>query len=260
MKIVAKVMSSFMLVFIFSVTSVFADSVFKVGVKSGDWVKFDVTVTPSDDLASKWFRMEFLSVEGTVAYVRMTTHLPNGTDLFEEDYFNMSSTDGEGLWQGYVISANSSAGDSVYLGYEARINGEKTGIYGGVNRTIVYLSLSSDLNETYYWDKETGVLTEYISLQNGKTVNIKLTSTNLWSQGLSLFDFLFNLWSPLIKVLVVLVVVSAVVLVVAFITVFMRSKKSTAGKSRSKSKTKSSQKIRSLSLYPEVFEGCVKSE
>ncbi|MCJ7469174.1 hypothetical protein MUO74_01580 [Candidatus Bathyarchaeota archaeon] len=241
MKIVAKVMSSFMLVFIFSVTSVFADSGFKVGVKSGDWVKFDVTVTPSDDLASKWFRMEFLSVEGTVAYVRMTTHLPNGTDLFEEDYFNMSSTDGEGLWQGYVISANSSAGDSVYLGYEAKINGETTGSYAGANRTIIYVSLSSDLNDTYYWDKETGVLTEYVSLQNGKTVNIKLTSTNLWGQGLSLFD----LWPSLIMILVATVVV--------FAAVFMRHKKPTAGKSRSKSKAKSFQKVRQFAFYHEVF-------
>jgi hypothetical protein len=241
MKIVAKIMSSFMLVFIFSVTSAFADSGFKVGVKSGDWVKFDVTVTPSDDLASKWFRMEFLSVKGTVAYVRMTTHLPNGTDLFEEDYFNMSSTDGEGLWQGYVISANSSAGDSVYLGYEAKINGETTGSYAGANRTIIYVSLSSDLNDTYYWDKETGVLTEYVSLQNGKTVNIKLTSTNLWGQGLSLFD----LWPSLIMILVATVVV--------FAAVFMRHKKPTAGKSRSKSKTKSFQKVRQFAFYHEVF-------
>jgi hypothetical protein len=185
--------------------------------------------------------MEFLSVEGTVAYVRMTTHLPNGTDLFEEDYFNMSSTDGEGLWQGYVISANSSAGDSVYLGYEAKINGETTGSYAGANRTIIYVSLSSDLNDTYYWDKETGVLTEYVSLQNGKTVNIKLTSTNLWGQGLSLFD----LWPSLIMILVATVVV--------FAAVFMRHKKPTAGKSRSKSKAKSFQKVRQFAFYHEVF-------
>ena len=241
MKIAAKIILSFMLVFVFSVTSVFADSGFKVGVESGDWMKFDVTVTPSDDLASKWFRMEFLSVGGTVAYIRMTTHLPNGTDLFEEDYFNMSSTSGEGLWQGYVISANSSAGDSVYLGYEAKINGETADTYAGVNRTIVYVSLGSDLHETYYWDKETGVLTEYISLQNGKTVNIKLTSTNLWSQGLSLLD----LWPSLIMILVAAVVVFAVV--------FMRSKKSAAGKSCSKSKISSSQKVRQFAFYPEVF-------
>ncbi len=241
MKIVAKIMSSFMLVFFFSVTSVFADSVFKVGVKSGDWMKFDVAVTPSDDLASKWFRMEFLSVEGTVAYVRMTTHLPNGTDLFEEDYFNMSSTDGEGLWQGYVISANSSAGDNVYLGYEAKINGETTGSYAGANRTIIYMSLSSELNDTYYWDKETGVLTEYVSLQNGKTVNIKLTSTNLWGQGLSLFD----LWPSLTMILVATVVV--------FAAVFMRHKKPTAGKSCSKFKAKSFQKVRQFAFYHEVF-------
>ncbi len=241
MKIVAKVMSSIMLVFIFSVASVFADLDFKVGIKSGDWMKFDVTVTPFDDLASKWFRLEFLSVEETVAYIRMTTHLPNGTDLVEEDYFNMSLTSGEGLWQGYVISANSSAGDSVYLGYEAKINGETADTYAGVNRTIVYVSPNSDLNETYYWDKETGVLTEYISLQNGKTVNIKLTSTNLWSHGLSLFD----LWPSLIMVVVAAVVV--------FVAVFMRSKKSAAGKPRLKSKIRYSQKVRQFAFYPEVF-------
>ncbi len=241
MKIFAKVILFFMLVFIFSVTNVFADSGFNVGVKSGDWTKFDVIVTPSDDLASKWFRMEFLSLKGTVAYIRMTTHLPNGTDLFEEDYFNMSSTSGEGLWQGYVISANSSVGDSVYIGYEAKIDGETTGTYAGANRTIVYVSLSSGLNDTYYWDKETGVLTEYISLQNDKTVNIKLASTNLWGQGLSLFD----LWPSLIMVVVAAVVV--------FVAVFMRSKKSAAGKSRSKSKVSSSQKVRQFAFYPEVF-------
>ena len=240
MKIVAKVILSFMLVFIFSVTSVFADPDFRVGVKSGDWMRYDVTTTPSDDLASKWFRMEFLSVEGVVADIRMTTHLLNGTDLFEEDYFNMSSTSGEGLWQGYIISANSSAGDSVYLGYEAKINGETTGTYAGVNRTIVYVSLS-ELNDTYYWDKETGVLTEYVSLQNGETVKIELTSTNLWGQGLSLFD----LWPSLIMVVVAAVVV--------FVAVFMRSKKSTAGKSRSKSKTSLLKKFVCLPFYPEVF-------
>ncbi len=129
----------------------------------------------------------------------------------------------------------------MYLGYEAKVNGETTGTYAGANRTIVYVSLSSDLNDTYYWDKETGVLTEYISLQNGKTVNIKLTSTNLWGQGLSLFD----LWPSLIMILVAAVVVFAVV--------FMRSKKSAAGKSCSKSKISSSQKVRQFAFYPEVF-------
>ena len=56
----------------------------KVGVKASDWIKVDYTITnwPAGQPYPEWLKVEFLSVEGTNATVRVTMHMSDGCLLY----------------------------------------------------------------------------------------------------------------------------------------------------------------------------------
>jgi hypothetical protein len=151
----------------------------QVGVKAGDWIKLEYTISgwPADESYPEWLKLEFVSVEGTTATVQVTMHMTDGTeesDTWSEDL-------GEG--SGFIISANLTTGDSVYMeGYgNVTIEGKTTRTYIGANRTVVYASVSQYGTQlTYYWDKLTGVIVEESATYAGMTATLKATETNMW--------------------------------------------------------------------------------
>ena len=156
-----------------------------VGIKTGDWIKLKYTFTgwPAGQAYPEWFKLEFLSVEGTIATVRATLHVSDGTE--QSDTVPVDVVSGIEVPQlaGIVISANLTTGDSVYIvGYgNLTIEGEATRTYAETNRTVVYASFSQ--NETgvaYYWDKLTGVIVEVSSTYPGAAVTAEATETNMW--------------------------------------------------------------------------------
>ena len=163
----------------------------QVGVKAGDWIKVEYTISgwPAGQPYPEWVKLEFLNVEGTSATVLVTMHISDGTE--ESDtvpvYIDVGGGEAFGL-SGFVISANLTTGDYVYItGYgNVAIEGETTRTYAGTNRTVVYASISQSLpyqgevQLTYYWDKLTGVMVEGAMTYADITATYKATETNMW--------------------------------------------------------------------------------
>jgi len=68
------------------ICSAFAYAEAQVGVKAGDWIKYDA-VTSGVDLAStnmpQWVKIEFLSVTETTVTFRQTSHMSSGAEQSE---------------------------------------------------------------------------------------------------------------------------------------------------------------------------------
>jgi hypothetical protein len=156
-----------------------------VGIKAGDWIKVTYTITglPAGQLYPEWLRLEFLSINGTIADVRATLRISNGTEQSDTGPVDVvSGSEVPGL-AGIVTSTNRTTGDSVYIaGYgNVTIAGEITRTYAGANRTVVCASFSQNETQvTYYWDKLTGVMVEISSTSPSITATARATETNMW--------------------------------------------------------------------------------
>jgi preprotein translocase subunit YajC len=110
---------------------------------------------------------------------------------------------------GFVIPANLTVGDSVYItGYgNITIAGETTGTSAGASRTVVYASFSQYGTQlTYYWDKQTGVMVEATVVSGTMTGTAKATETNIWQPELFGLDPIL-LYSLIMVIIVVVVAV-----------------------------------------------------
>ena len=176
-----------------------------VGIKVGDWVKLEYTFTgwPAGQTYPEWLKLEFLNIEGTIATVRFTQHVSDGTEQSDTAPVDIVSNIEAPLLAGIVISANRTTGDSVYIaGYgNVTIEDEATKTYAGGNRTVVYVSFShNEAQVTYYWDKLTGVMVELSSTYPDFTATAKAAETNMWETTTSRMP-----WWPWIIVAVVAV-------------------------------------------------------
>jgi parallel beta-helix repeat protein len=184
----------------------------QVGVKTGDWIKIDYTVAgaPSGTNLPLWLKVEFLSVEGTNATVRVTMHMSDGTE--QNATMPVDVVAGGGTFQGlsgFLIPANCTTGDSVYLsGYgNVTIAGETTSSYAGATRTVVYASLSQYGTQlAYHWDKLTGTMVEASVVSGGVTATGKATETNMWQaapSGLLIEPIYLYILAALVIIIVV---------------------------------------------------------
>jgi hypothetical protein len=156
-----------------------------VGIKAGDWIKVTYTITglPAGQLYAEWLKLEFLSVNGTMANVRATLGISDGTEQTGTGPLDIVSSGGVPELPGIVVSANLTTGDSVHIaGYgNITIEGEAMEIHAGANRTVVYASFSQNETQiTYYWDKLTGVMVGKSSISPGITATANATETNMW--------------------------------------------------------------------------------
>jgi hypothetical protein len=170
----------------------FAYAEAQVGVKAGDWIKYDAT-TSGIDLAStnmpQWVKIEFLSVTETTVTFRQASHMSSGAEQSEIIMLDVASGVGNATFQ-VLIPANSKTGDTIYIvtgegnSTTITLSGETTGNYAGATRTMVYASLQQgDTQVSYYWDKQTGVLLEIKLSQGSAFIAYKATSTNIWQSS-----------------------------------------------------------------------------
>jgi hypothetical protein len=171
-------------------TSFAGNEVDDEGIEAGDWMKLEYTITgwPAGQPWSEWLELEFISVEGTSASVNVTLGMSDGQELNATVPVDLSEGGGEALGlSGFVIPPNLGRGDSVYFsGYgDVAIKGETTRTYAGVRRRVVYASLSqsipyqADVQLSYYWDKQTGVMVETSAIWGDVTIMCKATETNM---------------------------------------------------------------------------------
>ena len=156
-----------------------------VGIGAGDWIKvtYNITGWPAGRPYAEWLKLEFLSINGTIANVRATAHISDGTEQSDSGPVDVVSGSQVPGLAGIVIPADRTTGDSVYIvGYgNVAIEGEATRTYAGANRTVVYAGFSAaETQVTYYWDKLTGVMVEISSTSPNITVTAKATETNMW--------------------------------------------------------------------------------
>jgi uncharacterized repeat protein (TIGR02543 family) len=156
-----------------------------VGIKAGDWIKLKYTFSgwPAGQTYPEWLKLEFLTIEGTIATVWFTQHMSDGTEQSDTALVDVVSSIEVPMLEGIVISANLTTGDSVYIAGHGNVSieGEAIKAYAGADRTVVYANFShNETQVTYYWDKLTGVMVEVSSIYPGFTATAKAAETNMW--------------------------------------------------------------------------------
>ncbi|MFQ5848725.1 MAG: hypothetical protein ACE5IQ_13775 [Candidatus Methylomirabilales bacterium] len=205
---------SFLLI-LFIAVAVSAPSQAQGGVEAGDFVKYSLEYTgyPSGIPLPTSMEIEFLSVSGTEATVRMTVHSSDGTKLTEEMTLDLAVGGGSlGGVVGFVIPVGRTTGDSVFMSGvgDVTIEGETTRTYAGASRTVVFAGI---MGLTYYWDKQTGVLVEVSGVTGGLTVSAKATETNMWGAA----PFFVQWWF--------LAIVAGVIIALAGTVYFLRRRR-----------------------------------
>jgi len=192
----------------------------QIGVETGDWIKCTYAISgwPSGTPHPDWLKVEFLSVEGTNAAVRVTMHMSDETEQNATVSVDVVAG-GQALGlSGLVIPANLTTGDVVYVsGYaNVTIAGETTNSYAGASRTVVHASFSQYGTQlTYYWDKLTGVILEASTTSGTMTATGKVTETNMWQAAPGL---------PIDQTILVAVIAIVIVIVAALFLMRRRKK------------------------------------
>ncbi|MEM1565411.1 MAG: hypothetical protein QXQ08_05495 [Candidatus Bathyarchaeia archaeon] len=202
----------------------------QVGVKVGDWIKYELTVNgapPPSDMP-QWVKAECIAVTGTNATFRMTMHMSNGEDHVETWTIDVATGSGNAVFQ-VVVPANLGTGNTVKVtGFgSVMIAGEATGTYAGASRTYVYASITKEDGQyNYRWDKQTGILLEVSVTQGSASIACKATSTNIWQSSPNLPPSLPNLSNLPIETLSISISAIAAVAIVATAVIYTRHKRS----------------------------------
>lgn len=194
-----------------------------VGVHKGDWIKYgnfafyyhtnDSYYNSHTNPAlyeqahvnkTEWQQMTVTNVSQSWVYYNITTHYKNGT----ESYSNSSIDVYHGFFkystvQYPVISANLNVGEMIYndsmLPFFPIISSELNRTYGTstrltnvVNETEHWIDTRAgysfngtvDITTTYFWDKATGMKTEYLYTNTERFGN----GTTFWSVSYSTID------------------------------------------------------------------------
>jgi hypothetical protein len=191
----------------------------QIGVKSGDWVKYQIEGSASDGVA--WIVIEVENVDAlksTVAFC-VTFHYYNGTELSDTFYLNLATgryePEGHYFASYPFIFANLEVGEAPY---ESRpnytIQNEMTKTYCGAKRQVLYLHIDEVSDSTdpshvianAYWDKVTGVLLEFELTQDGNTLKLTAIETNLWSASQQDYTLLYYIGGAIIGLFTVIIV------------------------------------------------------
>lgn len=185
-----------MLVFAFSIASVSALGSPSFGGKSEDWAEYeyqDEMQVASGLPSSEFVRIDFLSVEGanvTVNATLYTSSLQISNETKTIDLTSQNAQDDITLYpmfnvRAYFIPAGLNITDPVYLGElfgTQNITGQTTNSYAGADRTVIFTNFTlQGSNYYFYWDKQTGVLTEGLEYIGAVYTDVLITDTNIWS-------------------------------------------------------------------------------
>ena len=208
-----------------------------VGVKEGDWIEYEISVTgkgampPTHDV--RWFRIEVLPVQGATFSVNLTSRYANGT--LGSAIWKFNFTEGNvGGW--IIIPSNLGQGDTFYDSWtffgtlkpiNVTIESQEQKTVLGASRTVTY---GNDWFRHKEWDKATGVFVRTVEVYKNVTnragwyiedltVTVNAVATNIWSP-----DLILGLDQTVLYALVAVIVV-LVVLILSLVIVVTRRKR-----------------------------------
>lgn len=182
------------------------------GVKAGDWARYalafdysttdsnpPITPPPPDLVDVDYYKLEVLSVNGSVINFQAIARLKNGTEIPS----NMSTNvQGPSMGPPFFIAANLSAGDAIYpTPPSPTINVTLSRMYAGMVREVNFLIAENDANSPpgfkmhstlqMYWDRATGIFDEWLQTAQLErisdhtmtllSIHLMMTETNIWS-------------------------------------------------------------------------------
>lgn len=206
------------LITVITVTAFFTAGAFadvSVGVKKGDWIEYQVTITgnPPQDHNITWARMDITDVQGEVVSLDIQTRFSNGTLLPEKITLNLATGV---LGDDFIVPANLNPRDKFYDVYHGNITimSAEQQTAAGAERTVV----SGATNQTaYYWDRQTGILVAATSSFPEYTMITKASETNIWQPQILGLD------SIVFYALTIAVITTTVVVIVA-VLVYVRKR------------------------------------
>lgn len=180
-------LSSRIIIFVFLSVIITATPVsalnIEVGIKVGDWVKYEVLGNVPQIADYEWVMLEVQDVSGTEITMSATVHYRGGGE--ETNTLTWDVETGREPW---IIPANLNVDDVFSFGYNTvSVNDTLTLPYAGASRAVNLLHLTKydEYTEmTAYWDQATGFLLE-LSLINSSpgeswSGGYKAIETNLW--------------------------------------------------------------------------------
>ena len=148
-----------------------------VGVKRGDWIEYNVTITGEvpEQHDVTWCKIEVMVVEDKNVYIDITSRYSDGSEETVPSTLNLETGQ---IGDCFIIPANLNAGD-VFESPEGTImiSGVKEKTYAGATRSVVY---GSNPQTVFHWDRSTGFLLEAKSSDSEFTMSTKAEKTNMW--------------------------------------------------------------------------------
>ena len=169
----------------------------KVGVEVGDWVKYTVDIIgyrpgfPVDLNDVEWGKTSVQSISGTTIEVELIWHLKNSTEITTTGSVDVvtSGYPGPTSMSGLFISRDLPPGATLYATYpfgaippSLKINETIFKEYLGVGRETNHVNATKmGIHIDAYWDKATGVLTEFKeTFSTSWSWHLQIVDTNLW--------------------------------------------------------------------------------
>ena len=185
-----------------------AFAAYSVGVKNGDWIRYDISISSAGQTATGSIKISIQQVQG-VQITGTYEITVQGYSIMQPTQFSLDISTGSGSYaSGFIIPANLTAGQSI-PGEAADVqsivdwNGRRAII---TNATMPFAGFNGQI----YWDQETGVLLEAKGSVTGTTsatYSLTVAETSLWSGGL--------LGGGALTWIIVIIVVVVVVIAVA---------------------------------------------
>ncbi len=172
-----------------------------IGVKSGDWIEYNVTSSgaPMQGHDVEWARMEIISAQNPNITVTITSRFTDGTNDTITSVLNLKTGH---LIDDFIIPAKLNVGDSFKdENYgSVTITGSEVRSYAGTQRIVLTATLH---NNTYCWDQVTGVSVEGNTQTADYTIHSVVSATNMWQpKPIAIFDL-----ASLIMVTTVLLII-----------------------------------------------------
>jgi hypothetical protein len=186
-----------------------------VGVKSGDWITYNVNVTgnPPGDHNIQWASMNVTDVEGSQISLDIQTLFANGTLCPEHLILDLATGY---LGDDFFIPPNLNVGNQFFDHYQGNITitAIEQQTVAGAQRTVM---LGHTNYTNYVWDRETGTLVAATSIEPDYTMITHTNQTNIWQPDAPVQQEILGF--EVITFYAVMVAIAAVIVALAVLSV-----------------------------------------